>query len=135
MWMQSPIYTNDFITDANINWPQENTHNSVCVCFFMSGGGRWIDGYHGDRCSPLTCLGPGKLEFKLFARWCLSSLSLHQKYPAHICNLVMMIVGRKLLSYPKHKITACHLNTRKRLWENRHEERKHTRTHSFFAPQ
>lgn len=53
---------------------------------------------------------PRKQEFKLFVCWivpsCLLSPSICQKYPGHICTLVIMVVGRKPLSYPKHIITS-----------------------------
>lgn len=52
----------------------------VCVCSCLSRGGHWIHGYHGDRCSPLTCLGPGSWNSSyLHVGWCLSSLILAVK--------------------------------------------------------
>lgn len=62
---------------------------------------------------------PGKLEFKLFACWMVSliSHSRREKHPAHICNLVIVIVGRKPPNYPKRQITAYDLHTHELLWK------------------
>lgn len=73
---------------------------------------------------------PGKLEFKLFARWMASviSHSRREKHPAHICNLVRVIVGRKAAELPQTQPTISTCTN----FSGKRTQRAQTHMHTLF---